>query len=135
LGVAAVYSKVTPYKEIIRDGENGLLTENTAKSWESALRRLLENPTLRASLRNQARREVQEHYSQEAVCKKWKALFKTANLQPAQPRAPEQIPLITRFDRRGLRRLYNFYDLYGWATPYRAFLWLLWKLGLRKSAN
>lgn len=49
-GIAGVYSDLYPYKYIIRDGENGLLCENTPESWVYAVSKLVEDKTLREKI-------------------------------------------------------------------------------------
>ncbi len=54
LGGAAVYSRVEPYTRIVQDGENALLAAGL-KEWETALRQLIEDASLRKRLAHEAR--------------------------------------------------------------------------------
>jgi glycosyltransferase involved in cell wall biosynthesis len=61
LGVAGIYSKVTPYESVIEDGVDGLLA-SSHQEWENALSNLVEDPHLRRNLAIKA---------QEKIRKKW----------------------------------------------------------------
>jgi glycosyltransferase involved in cell wall biosynthesis/SAM-dependent methyltransferase len=50
LGVAAICSDIDPYNEIVIDGENGLIVNNTTQAWYSAMCQLIEQPELRQKL-------------------------------------------------------------------------------------
>jgi glycosyltransferase involved in cell wall biosynthesis len=62
LGVPAVVSPVGVNREIVRDGENGLLADD-ADAWEQALARLLADAELRARLGAAGRRTVERDFS------------------------------------------------------------------------
>src|SRR5208337_828990 len=64
-GIAGVYSDVEVYSDCVRHGETGLLVGNDAEAWYLALRRLIDDADLRKRIQQQAREEIQEHYSQE----------------------------------------------------------------------
>jgi GT2 family glycosyltransferase/glycosyltransferase involved in cell wall biosynthesis len=51
LGLPTVASDVCPYREVIKDAENGLLARNTAEDWYDSLRALCESRTLLTRLR------------------------------------------------------------------------------------
>ena len=54
LELPAVASDVCPYREVIKDGENGLLARNTVEDWYDSLRVLCESHTLLTRLRTGA---------------------------------------------------------------------------------
>jgi glycosyltransferase involved in cell wall biosynthesis len=64
-GIAGVYSDVEVYSHCVRNGETGLLVANDTEAWYQALRQLVDNACLRRRIQQQARVEVEEHYSQE----------------------------------------------------------------------
>lgn len=70
-GIAGVYSDVDVYSACVRHGETGLLVANETAAWYRALRRLVDDAALRKKIQDQARTEVEEHYSQE----KFEAVF------------------------------------------------------------
>lgn len=49
-GIAGIYSSVPPYTDAVRDGETGLLCENTTEAWIAAISRLIEDRRLRESI-------------------------------------------------------------------------------------
>jgi hypothetical protein len=62
-GVPVVASKVGGLPEVIRHGENGLLTENTPEAIAATLRRLVEDPALAQRLGEAGRRTVSERFT------------------------------------------------------------------------
>jgi glycosyltransferase involved in cell wall biosynthesis len=66
-GVPVVASRVGGLPEIIEDGQTGLLAENTPEAIASAMRRLLGDGTLRATLATRARETVRERFSVSAM--------------------------------------------------------------------
>ncbi len=86
LGGAGVYSRLEPYTQVVRDGENGLLA-STPDEWESALRRLIENPALRMSLADGARSTLDEYGWLHHHLGDWERLYVSpiANSQKGSP--------------------------------------------------
>ena len=66
-GLAVVGARVSGIREIIRDGENGLLCEQDAESIRAAITRLLGDEALRTKLGQQARGDVARQFSLERV--------------------------------------------------------------------
>ena len=58
LGIPGVFSRVPAYENTVHDGETGLLADNTSKSWEENLDRLIGDDALRRSIGAAARRYV-----------------------------------------------------------------------------
>lgn len=130
--IAGVYSEIPPYTEIVEHERNGLLVAGETEAWETALRRLIEDPALRHRLAKQARQTLLARHTLEAVCAAWIELLAQVCSQPAVPIGSTQVRWRLRTRSRLLRRVFNFADTYGWATPYRALLWIGWKAGLRR---
>ena len=65
-GFAAVFSDVTPYREIVRNGENGMLVENDPEAWYRKLRYLIERPSFRKRLGEKARDDVLKFHTLRA---------------------------------------------------------------------
>lgn len=59
LGIAGVYSNVTPFSSIVVHGKNGLLA-NTGEDWEDCLASLIENPAYRVNLGQEAQKTIRE---------------------------------------------------------------------------
>lgn len=66
-GVPVVASNVGGIPEIVRDGVTGLLTPNDAPAVASSIRRILDNPTLAATLAANARDMVEREFSVETM--------------------------------------------------------------------
>jgi hypothetical protein len=64
-GIAGVYSDVEVYSDCVRQGETGLLVANDTDAWYGALRQLVDDAPLRRTISQQARAEIEAHYSQE----------------------------------------------------------------------
>jgi len=117
-GVAGIYSDAEPYRFAVRDGENGLLAENTEEAWFAALCRLAEDAPLRRRLAETARREAETVYALDAVSDTWERLIAEA--------APERRETagLRSFDRalRRLRRKWVWRKLraWGWRAPFLA---------------
>lgn len=78
-GVPSVASPVGANKDIIIDGETGLLASTSAQ-WQSALTRLIEDASLRRSLGAAARERVDALYSTRAIIPQWAGILKSAVL-------------------------------------------------------
>jgi glycosyltransferase involved in cell wall biosynthesis len=50
LGLAAICSDIEPYREVVEEGRNGILVPNETEAWYEAIKRLIEDPDLRATL-------------------------------------------------------------------------------------
>ncbi len=64
LGMASIVSPVGVNTRIIQHKSNGLIAETT-EEWETALRNLLENETLRKELGQNATESIQQKWSVE----------------------------------------------------------------------
>lgn len=67
IGVVGIYTNAVPYKLIINDFENGLLTDNTFQSWESKIIKLIEETELRQKCLNNAVDLIKQEYNRECV--------------------------------------------------------------------
>jgi glycosyltransferase involved in cell wall biosynthesis len=74
LGIATIMSPVGVNTDIIEDGVNGFLAENT-EDWLRKLEKLIEFPEFRKELGVAGRKTVVEEYSVEANKEKYLALF------------------------------------------------------------
>ncbi|MBE7210688.1 MAG: glycosyltransferase [Gluconacetobacter diazotrophicus] len=66
LALPSVCSPRATFRDVVRDGENGLLATDAA-SWERALEALVVDPALRRRLGERARRDVLDRYAPERV--------------------------------------------------------------------
>jgi hypothetical protein len=61
LGIAGIYSKVSPYTKYVIHNETGLLAENTTTSWYTNLETLITDITLRQSIVKNAQNYLKKH--------------------------------------------------------------------------
>ena len=62
-GIAGIYTDCEPYIFGIRDGENGLLVNNSTEEWIEAISTLIENAELRKKISDECLREANEVYA------------------------------------------------------------------------
>ncbi|GAB4293282.1 MAG: hypothetical protein Kow0090_07570 [Myxococcota bacterium] len=70
-GVSGVYSNVDVYSDCVKEGETGLLVENTEEAWSGALVKLAKDGELREKIARNAKAFVENNYSQERYEEKW----------------------------------------------------------------
>lgn len=66
-GITGIYSKVEPYTYVVKDGENGLLAENTYQAWLDTLCKAIDDSTLRKQCLYCARDHVKNNFNEQAV--------------------------------------------------------------------
>ncbi|MFC2055509.1 glycosyltransferase, partial [Chloroflexota bacterium] len=74
LGVPGVYSRITPYENIVIHGENGYLA-STQDEWERYLRTLIENPALRTQIGINAQETVRSKWMLSQHVNLWTDLY------------------------------------------------------------
>lgn len=74
-GITGVFSNLTPYSSCIRNGETGLLVNDSENDWFQGMKQLVENPASATLMIENARCEVREHYSIESMSDKYLAVF------------------------------------------------------------
>lgn len=67
IGAMGIYTDSEPYRSVIRDGWNGLLTENTVDSWYEAIRKAIVSDTLRQTCVTNAMEQLRQEYRPRAV--------------------------------------------------------------------
>lgn len=65
LGIAGIFSKVGPYKEI-RNYENGIVVKNTNENWQNALTELIQDKGLRRKIAYNAVHHVKQNHLLES---------------------------------------------------------------------
>ena len=72
LGLAAVFSDVGPYHEIIRNGYNGLLVKNNnTKEWEDQINILINNKKISNDIKSHSRTHIIEEYLLKSRTQLW----------------------------------------------------------------
>lgn len=79
--IAGIYSNVETYSRHIREGETGLLVENTPQAWVDALTALITHPDLRLKIARQGHAYARQHFSQEALVQGWQTQVETVLAQ------------------------------------------------------
>lgn len=74
-GYPAVYSRVPAFEKSVRDGENGILVENTTQDWTAALEKLISDSALRARLAAGAKVDARGKYSRKEVHRQYEDLI------------------------------------------------------------
>jgi glycosyltransferase involved in cell wall biosynthesis len=85
-GMAMICSRVPAYERVIIDGVHGLLVENSAEAWEGAMMRLVDDASLRESLRRGARELFAQAHTLDATIGTWHQLL----WRVARARSPER---------------------------------------------
>ncbi|GAB2669974.1 glycosyltransferase [Paenibacillus thermoaerophilus] len=67
IGAAGIYSNVKPYTRVITNGINGILVDNTENSWIEAMKSLIEQASIRNSIRQNAYDHISSHFSKKSV--------------------------------------------------------------------
>jgi len=84
-GIPSVASPVGVNREIIADGETGVLADSPAH-WEDAIVRLASDAELRRAMGSAARERVAARYSSAVVVRKWAGILKGAAARKQPPR-------------------------------------------------
>ncbi len=74
-GAAGIFSDVAPYADQVRDGETGLLVENTDEAWLAAMRRLVDDGDLRRRIAHAARIDVESRFSTDRLLEQFLAML------------------------------------------------------------
>ena len=65
-GIPAIYSNCALYKKVIKNGENGILCENTVEGWYKAICSLIDSPLTRKQIITNAQHHLHENFSCES---------------------------------------------------------------------
>lgn len=68
-GVLGIYSDCDPYRFIVKDHVNGLLSRNLAEAWAEKLEEAMENPGLRKSCIENAQQLIRDEFNMEETLK------------------------------------------------------------------
>ncbi len=73
-GLPCVFSSIPPYSEIINDGINGFLAMNE-EEWEQKLEILIENPSLRLEMAQNAQEQIKQHWLIQQHANQWNEAY------------------------------------------------------------
>lgn len=85
MGVAGVYSDTQLYRDCIKQGETGMLADNSIEGWQTALEALITDDALRSRIQENARKVVEEEYSFDKTLQVWEDILE--EVQATQPDA------------------------------------------------
>jgi glycosyltransferase involved in cell wall biosynthesis len=85
-GACGVYADLTPYQQVVRSGENGVLVGPALEEWVGALEQLIEAPERRVRLARQAQADVLHHHTLEKQSVHWRNAYQLAVAPFARPR-------------------------------------------------
>lgn len=74
IGLPCVFSNITPYKEVIRDGFNGFLA-HTTEDWVAKLSELIDNPVLRNEILTNAQADVRTNWMLQEHAHLWQDCY------------------------------------------------------------
>jgi len=69
-GIPGIYSDCGLYRQVIEDGYNGILCENTSEAWLNALSKVIDNPEFRSQCAKNAQYHICENFSADNVLEK-----------------------------------------------------------------
>lgn len=99
LGIPGVYSRITPYEDIVEHGKNGFLA-GTNEEWENCLTALIEDSVQRTEMGRSAQHTVQENWLISQHAYKWtqayQAAIHIASDKGAREQKHEYLRVITR---------------------------------------
>ncbi len=76
-GIPGIYTDCEPYVWAVRDGENGILCQNTDEAWTEAITILIEDEALRKKLAENCRKEAEGKYSLTTCADNYRKLLES----------------------------------------------------------
>lgn len=73
IGAAGIYTDCDLYRQVVKNGENGILCENTTEGWTAAIERLVDDPALRRTCMENAQEHLRAEFQPADVCEHMKA--------------------------------------------------------------
>ncbi len=77
-GTVVVASRAPGVTELVRDGVDGVLVENTPVAWARALRRVLADDALRSRLAAAGKERLEREFSLDATARRWARIYRCA---------------------------------------------------------
>lgn len=81
-GISGIYSNTTPYVECVVSERSGLLVDNNVEDWVEAIKRLVDNPSLRETIKQESSRYVELTHSHDSIMPTWRAALDTISDLP-----------------------------------------------------
>jgi GT2 family glycosyltransferase/glycosyltransferase involved in cell wall biosynthesis/Flp pilus assembly protein TadD len=105
--IPAIFTDISAYNQTVEHGKTGWLVPNTVEAWHSAMKRLIEDKTLRQGLGENAHQAVVERHSLAANADRWLDAYQTTLTAPRKtpiPEKPEASIIIPVFNNLNLTR-------------------------------
>lgn len=107
-GAAGVYSNTQPYTDYVRDGENGLLADDTVASWRTQIERLIDDAAVRHAIAEHALNDVKAKFETRAVLTPFLAmLVAAANVSNCRSPNTNPVRALRNYLRREVARLFK----------------------------
>jgi glycosyltransferase involved in cell wall biosynthesis len=74
LGLPGVYSRMPPYEDVVRHGDNGFLASNVDE-WIACLETLIDNPSTRFKIGQRAQQDVKDKWLLSNHAHEWRAAY------------------------------------------------------------
>lgn len=71
-GISGIYSNTTPYVECVVSERSGLLVDNNVADWVEAIKRLVDSPQLRETIKEESFKYVELNHSHESIVPAWR---------------------------------------------------------------
>lgn len=71
-GIPGIYSKSPVYTHWVEQGETGYLVEHTEQDWYEGIKAMIEDPTMRQRIKENAHRSARQHFSLQTCIDNWK---------------------------------------------------------------
>jgi glycosyltransferase involved in cell wall biosynthesis len=86
--IAGIYTNISPYADCIKQHINGVLVEHTEESWYEGLKSLIDNPSLREVISENAYQDVRYTHSYQKIVPEWKQVLMDTPYNPAIKMSP-----------------------------------------------
>lgn len=97
LGIPGIYSDVTPYRNIVKHGENGFLASSD-EEWVECLQNLISSPDLRYRISQNAQDTVKRDWLLSERANRWSNSYNNVRAGPLKSQVDLDAPSITQND-------------------------------------
>ena len=97
LGIPGIYSDVTPYRNIVKHGENGFLA-SSVEEWVDCLQKLISSPDLRYRMSQNALDTVKRNWLLSENAYRWSQLYNNVQSRTLKSQVPLDGVSLTRDD-------------------------------------
>ncbi len=109
--VCGIYSNAQIYRECVEDHQNGLIVNNTLDEWFAAICELVDNPELRARIKENAKTSVESNYSMENTIDDWAKLLNIPAAEPLEFKNFLNLKILVLYDGKSGLVNYRIHEL------------------------